>query len=391
MNFIYGWYDKENDGIRDFVWSSSNSLIEIKTDINIDDIELYIGSPIDTEIKIFNNDGTFQILKIKSGWHFYTVKFNKFLKFIGTPIKFDKKLKENRDLMLMFGGIKLSDKKNYCDDLNTKQNEEVIFKFNISKNENVNSKNVLIGVPVKNCGAWLENTVHQIINLDYNKENISIVFIENDSDDYSFNVIEYCVNKLLSKYKYKAINYEKKDTGFKLPHQSRHDLKHISNRMNSLKIVRNYIVDNYLLDNDFIWWVDADYKFIPNTLLRNAIDFDKDIIMPRVEVNGVNYDEWTCGYVGGKIFKIKEISSMISDEIYPMEIVECAAVISRRVFDAGIRYDSGWVTQQTGDKLYLQEGTHFAYHAKKSGFQLYGLLKHVIIHQDVIGTIPFDS
>ena len=60
-------------------------------------------------------------------------------------------------------------------------------------------KKILIGIPVKNCGAWLETTVRQIINLNYHKESISIVFIENDSEDYSHNVLEYCVDKLLKK------------------------------------------------------------------------------------------------------------------------------------------------------------------------------------------------
>ncbi len=45
-------------------------------------------------------------------------------------------------------------------------------------------KNVLIGVPVKNCGDWLEN----------------------DSEDYSHVVIEYCIEKLLKKYNYRSIN-----------------------------------------------------------------------------------------------------------------------------------------------------------------------------------------
>jgi glycosyltransferase involved in cell wall biosynthesis len=152
----------------------------------------------------------------------------------------------------------------------------------------INKKNVLIGIPVKNCGAWLENTVNQIINLDYNKENLSIVFVENDSDDYSINVIEYCVNKLLAKYKYRSIQYEKKDTGFKLPHESRHDFRHMDKRMNSLKTIRNHIVDNYLADNGYIWWVDADYQYIPPNFLKESLEFDTDIIMPRVEVNGTN-------------------------------------------------------------------------------------------------------
>jgi len=253
------------------------------------------------------------------------------------------------------------------------------------------NKKILIGIPVKNCESWLKNTVQQIINLDYNKENISIVFIENDSDDHSLTVIKYCVNKLLTKYKYRSVNYEKKDIGFKLPHQSRHDFRHLDKRMNSLRIVRNYIVDNYLLDNDFVWWVDADYKFIPPTLLKDAINFDKDIIMPRVEVNNINYDGQTRGYVDGKIFKINEISSMVNDDIYPMEMIECAAIISRKVFDTGIRYESGFLTEENGNKIYLQEGPHFAYRAKKKGFQLYGLLKHVIVHQDIVGTVLFEG
>ena len=34
-------------------------------------------------------------------------------------------------------------------------------------------KNVLIGIPVKNCGAWLENTVHELININYDKQNLT--------------------------------------------------------------------------------------------------------------------------------------------------------------------------------------------------------------------------
>ena len=154
---------------------------------------------------------------------------------------------------------------------------------------------VLIGIPVKNCGAWLEATVRQIINLDYYKENLSIVFVENDSEDYSYQVVDYCVNKLLSKYNYRSVCFEKKDMGFSLPHESRHDFRHMKNRMNSLKIIRNHIIDVYLKDNDYLWWVDADYRKIPYDILKVAMSHNKDILMPRVEINGKNYDGMTCG------------------------------------------------------------------------------------------------
>lgn len=251
-------------------------------------------------------------------------------------------------------------------------------------------KNVLIGIPVKNCGAWLENTVKQIINLQYDKENISIVFIENDSDDYSFAVIEYCVNKLLSKYNYRSVKYEKRDIGFKLPHESRHDFRHMEKRMNSLKTIRNYIVDTYLLDNDFLWWVDADYQYIPPNFLIDAVNFDTDIIMPRVEVEGKNYDGMTHALIDDVGVFIDEVAKKFDDAFYPMNLVECASLVSRRVFDHGLRYDSGVLTGDIGVEHYYQEGTHFSHRAKLAGFKLYGSLKHVIIHQPINGTIPFE-
>lgn len=252
-------------------------------------------------------------------------------------------------------------------------------------------KNVLIGIPVKNCGAWLENTVHELININYDKQNLSIVFIENDSDDYSYTVVEYCVNKILSKYNYRSVKYEKKDVGFKLPHESRHDFRHTEGRMNSLKIIRNYIVDNYLLDNDFLWWVDADYQYIPPGFLIEAVNFDKDIIMPRVEVNGINYDGMTHAVIDGVGVPIDQVAKRFDDVFYPMNLVECASLISRRVFDTKLRYNSGIVTTDDGNKYYFQEGTHFSFKAKKLGFKLYGSLKHVIIHQPVTGTIPYNE
>lgn len=250
---------------------------------------------------------------------------------------------------------------------------------------------VLIGIPVKNCGAWLEATVRQIINLDYYKENLSIVFVENDSEDYSYQVVDYCVNKLLSKYNYRSVCFEKKDMGFSLPHESRHDFRHMKNRMNSLKIIRNHIIDVYLKDNDYLWWVDADYRKIPYDILKVAMSHNKDILMPRVEINGKNYDGMTQCIYDGKVTHIDDLSKLMPDtDIYPMDIVECASFISRKVFDSGLRYDSGSIVLENGDKMFLQEGPFFSHMAKQRGFELYGLLNRVIEHQEIVGTVPYN-
>ena len=253
-------------------------------------------------------------------------------------------------------------------------------------------KKILIGIPVKNCGAWLETTVRQIINLNYHKESISIVFIENDSEDYSHNVIEYCVDKLLKKYAYRSVSYERKELGFHLPHESRHDFRHTTRRMNSLKVIRNYIVDTYLKDNDYLWWIDADYQCIPQNFLIDAVNFDKDIIMPRVEVDGGNYDGMTHADIDGIAVPIHEVAKKFDCDFYPMNIVECASLISRKLFDYGLRYDSGFLKGSDGiTEHFYQEGPHFSHRAKLAGFTLYGSLKHVIIHQSINGTVPFEQ
>jgi hypothetical protein len=115
------------------------------------------------------------------------------------------------------------------------------------------------------------------------------------------------------------------------------------------------------------------------------------MVMPRVEIFGKNYDGMTCGIYENTRYNIQELSKLVTDrDIYPMEIVECASIISRRVFDAGLRYDSGATLLNDGSSKFLQEGPYFSNAAKQKGFELYGLLTRVIEHQEICGTIPFD-
>lgn len=252
-------------------------------------------------------------------------------------------------------------------------------------------KTVLIGIPVKNCDEWLENVVNHIININYPKQYISIIFLENDSVDNSLDVVKHCCNQLLSIHSYKLISYEKRDMGFHLPHNSRHDFRHMEKRMLSLKTIRNYIVDTYLVDNDYLWWVDADYKYIPENFLINAINNGQyDILMPRVEVNNTNYDGMTYGIYQGEKYSIKKLSELVDVDYYPMEIVECASLISRKVFDAGIRYGYGNL-EVNGNIQFLQEGPYFSHLSKIKGFKLGGDLKHIIVHHDICGTDEFNN
>ena len=112
--------------------------------------------------------------------------------------------------------------------------------------------------------------------------------------------------------------------------------------------------------------------------------------MPRVEVDGSNYDGMTHADIDGIGVPIHEVAKRFDCDFYPMNLVECASLISRKVFDYGLRYDSGILKGNDGTEHFYQEGPHFSHRAKLAGFTLYGSLKHVIIHQSINGMVPYN-
>jgi MoaA/NifB/PqqE/SkfB family radical SAM enzyme len=112
IEFLTGWYKQENDNLRDFRWSTNNSTLRIETDQVFEYTEMYIGSPSDNDVKVIYSNGDFDIIKIKEGWHVYTIKFDKFYTFDGNPLVFEN-TENSRNLMFMLSNISLSNKEIY--------------------------------------------------------------------------------------------------------------------------------------------------------------------------------------------------------------------------------------------------------------------------------------
>ncbi len=66
--------------------------------------------------------------------------------------------------------------------------------------------NIVLAIPVKNCSQFLPNLCKEIEKLDYPKENLSIMFLENDSTDGSWASCLIGIS-YLSKYKYRSGRY----------------------------------------------------------------------------------------------------------------------------------------------------------------------------------------
>lgn len=109
MIFTYtsGWHKKENDGLRDFIWSSPSSSLNVESDTHSNSLEFVIGSPFKNELKIIYPDNKVFLINIKSGWHTYTIPFSSEIKFNCNPLNIKN---ENRDLAFM---LSLSDNNKY--------------------------------------------------------------------------------------------------------------------------------------------------------------------------------------------------------------------------------------------------------------------------------------
>jgi hypothetical protein len=246
-------------------------------------------------------------------------------------------------------------------------------------------KNILIGTPIKNGEIFVDNLLNQINNLSYPKKYISLCFVENDSEDNTWKKLNESIKQILNVDEYRKVIILKLDLGFKLRHEDRHKFEYSKNRIKNLVVLRNFIVNNYLCDNDYIWWVDADIEEVPINSIEYLSSFDKDMLMP------FYYSEWWKCYdcasyanVDNKIIKLDELSDLFPDkEIYKLNRCECSAFIKKRVFESGLRYsfiEEEYVDLCGNNIPCKLEGVSFSEQAFLNGFEIFGCLKFKIKH-----------
>lgn len=248
--------------------------------------------------------------------------------------------------------------------------------------------NILIGTPVKNCGKFLDNYAHQLAKLDYPKEKITIVIIENDSDDKSYQILKEKIIPFLKKFPYRAVYLEKKDVGFHLSHFSRH-LKEVRiKRQESIDRTRQHIVTNYLLDNQYIFWVDADLEQIPPASLKICLTYDADVVVPLFKLKTSEiYDASTYSegrYIGELIQEDRQ------RETWKIDRTNCHFLIRREVFDRGYIY---WTdTMPPADEDFVKyrrfREKNSVYTFNNKNINAIFTKKLVILHAIVGGTQP---
>ena len=246
-------------------------------------------------------------------------------------------------------------------------------------------KNVLIGIPIKNGKMFIDNLLQQINKLSYPKQYISICFIENDSDDNTWEHLNKQIYTKLLYNNYKNITLLKLDLGFKLKHEDRHKFEYSKNRIKNLVILRNFIVNNFLKDNEYLWWVDADIELLPENSIEYLMTHEKDILMPYYYTEWWDcYDCASYAYVNNIIKRLNDLKNLFPQkEIIELERCECSAFINRKVFDSGLRYiyiEENYTDLCNNVIPCKLEGVSFSENAKKYGFNIFGCLQFKIKH-----------
>lgn len=237
--------------------------------------------------------------------------------------------------------------------------------------------NILIAIPMKNCGIFFNNLMRQIDNLDYPKEHISIAIVENDSDDNSWERIQaFAEAQKLSGYR--SVQIEKRDTGFKLPIESRHVDSIQPKRLKVLADLRQYIVDKYLQDNDYLWWIDADCIQIPRNSLNEMLRPGHDIVVPILILPGGSlYDHTTVRIEpDGTATQVPQLAAENLDAHFiRVDLANAPFLASRKVLEL-VRYEC-----EEGD----QEGPCFSRHAAKHGIFPYAAVNVRLVHAPIRG------
>lgn len=239
-------------------------------------------------------------------------------------------------------------------------------------------KNIVLAIPVKNCAKYLPWLGRQILNFDYPRENISVAFLENDSDDNSWEVVQK-VAADLSALEYRRVDADQIHTGFKLAHESRHVESVQIQRLKSLYVIRQKMIDDYLRDNDYLWYIDADCIYVPEHSIKEMLRAKADIVVPILYLpNGFLYDCTTCKFMNGQALKVNELAQVFPGETFiEVDLANAPFMASREVLQK-VRYEGC----ADGD----QEGPCFSRNAAKLGIKPVAALGVKILHAAVTGS-----
>jgi len=158
--------------------------------------------------------------------------------------------------------------------------------------EDPNEAKALILTPVKDAADCLDGYCERLGHLTYPPARISLGFLESDSVDGTFELLQRHLSGL--RRRFRRVGLWKRDFGYRLPAGVHRGAEpHQIERRAVLAKSRNHLLFHALDDEDWVLWLDVDVIEYPPDLLERLLATGKDIVQPHcvLDHGGPTFDQ----------------------------------------------------------------------------------------------------
>jgi hypothetical protein len=151
---------------------------------------------------------------------------------------------------------------------------------------------VLIATPVKDAADCLEPYFRLLERLSYPASRLSLGFLESDSEDGTYELLERRLRGL--RRRYRNVGLWKHDFGFRIPvGKDRWTEELQPERRSVLARSRNQLLGRALADEEWVLWLDVDMIETPADILEQLLATGMDIVQPHCILlpGGKTFDE----------------------------------------------------------------------------------------------------
>jgi hypothetical protein len=232
---------------------------------------------------------------------------------------------------------------------------------------------ILLMIGAKNARPFLFNVANIILNLDYPKDKLSVIILDNDSSDDTYHHAFENIMPLLHEAGIN-VTIDKHDTGFNFGYENRHLPEIQDQRLAAIAEIQQYMIDGYLKDNDYACLVDIHTIFWPKDIFQRLIAHGKDLTTVSWRLpDGSWYDSGSMTPDGVLLCNSNH------QGLVKLGRTNCKFLYKRSIFDSGLKFGN----------VAHQEGTMSVSELAKRGFGVYMDASIHCIHGYVNGMEPF--
>lgn len=247
-----------------------------------------------------------------------------------------------------------------------------------NSHECAETPSLLVCVPVKNCARSLPRTLEELAIQDYAHDRTDVVLMENDSEDDSWAVC-LAARDRLSEVGFRNVVVERARFGFRLPHHDRHTMAVQARRYLVMGQVRQTMLERYLADQDFLWWLDADIIGIPVGALSMMIGFDVDALTNRFVVADVEFDHTTQIIDDDGAVRLPR--ELLGTDRMSRPLLPCRQTVGMTLFRRSVLEEVNYRGME--NDIGQQEGAYISRQAYERGFGLYWSPRVIMEHANV--------